>query len=275
MLSSAAMAFICAVFFFRFCWYTASCSATSGPGCRAMTALSSVYNFSFSCITSPFSTTSSVLLISLRCSVWIFWINSKVAGSEPSSLRHLCTFMGFSSSSDRAVTLVFSCRSSLCSCSTSLFISSTWGPEPLLSAISRTMSCSLIRSSRMSSMRSPYCTSPFFKALCCMRSFSYSRASSSLRRISCVPSMSLSLITLSYSFLCARASSSILRRVEVRFLSSFSCCRTSSWLPERESLVRSSLVLVTSMSFSARWYSKCSFTMAWSFEAISSFNCSI
>ena len=41
MFSSAAMAFICRVFSRRFCWYTLSCSATSGPGCRARMFLSS------------------------------------------------------------------------------------------------------------------------------------------------------------------------------------------------------------------------------------------
>ena len=36
------------------------------------------------------------------CNVWIFWIISYVAGSLPSNLRHRCTFMGFSNSSDNA-----------------------------------------------------------------------------------------------------------------------------------------------------------------------------
>ena len=42
--------------------------------------------------------------MSLRCNVWIFWMSSNVAGSLPSSFLQRWTFIGFSNSSDSAVT---------------------------------------------------------------------------------------------------------------------------------------------------------------------------
>ena len=53
--------------------------------------------------------TSSVLEMSSFWSAFTFWIIWKVAGSEDSSSRHLCTFMGFSISSCNAFAFV-SCK---------------------------------------------------------------------------------------------------------------------------------------------------------------------
>lgn len=56
---------------------------------HAATPVSHALPVLFTCISRSFSTTSSVLLMSRFCSVWIFWIISYVLGSLPSSLRHL------------------------------------------------------------------------------------------------------------------------------------------------------------------------------------------
>ena len=67
----------------------------------------------------------------------------------------------------------------------------------LLVRMARSRRIFLISSLRMriSSRRCEYWTSPLLSVECCILTFSYSRASSSLRRISCAPRMSLSLMT--------------------------------------------------------------------------------
>ena len=62
--NSAFMSSICFVRSTNDCWYTESCSATSGPGWRANMFLSSRYSFSLCCISSSLSTTSSLFSIS-------------------------------------------------------------------------------------------------------------------------------------------------------------------------------------------------------------------
>mmetsp|Transcript_22332 Transcript_22332/g.44987 ORF Transcript_22332/g.44987 Transcript_22332/m.44987 type:complete len:251 (-) Transcript_22332:136-888(-) len=222
-----------------------------------------------------FSTTSSVLAMSRFCSVWIFWIISSVPGSEPSSFRQRWTFIGFSSSSDSAFTLVRSERSSRCRWYTSLRSTSMLEVCCLSMCSLRFRSLILSFSIRMSSSRSRYCTSPLFSVDCWILIFSYSSASSSLRRISCVPRMSRSLITWSYSFFIAARSVSASEMMWFSLLISDACPAIVS-SPSR-TLSRSSLSSLRRASSSRSTFlcSKCSFTSAWSFACISSLSCSI
>mmetsp|Transcript_11850 Transcript_11850/g.37909 ORF Transcript_11850/g.37909 Transcript_11850/m.37909 type:complete len:691 (-) Transcript_11850:385-2457(-) len=275
MLSSEAIAFICRVFSLRFCWYTLSCSATSGPGWRARIPLSSWYSLFFSWICRSFSTHSSVLAISRFCSVWIFWIISYVAGSEPSSLRHRCTFIGFSSSSLSAFTLVFSCSSSRCRWNTSRFRPSSCDTWCLAICKARRRSFTLSLRMRISASRSLYCASPFLSVDCWILSFSYSSASSSLRRMSCVPKMSRSLMTWSYSLRCASASVSILAIMWLSFSFSAACFSMVPSALMRSARMRLSCFLSLSMSFCRFWCASDSLTSALSLSEISSLSCSI
>ena len=99
-------------------------------------------------------------------------------------VSYLCTFMGFSSSSSRALQRVRSLISSRCVWCTSLLSSSTlatvWWSSPFSRLRFRT---SAIRM-RMSSTRARYWTSPLDRVLVWILIFSYRSASSSLRRIS-------------------------------------------------------------------------------------------
>mmetsp|Transcript_67708 Transcript_67708/g.181072 ORF Transcript_67708/g.181072 Transcript_67708/m.181072 type:complete len:279 (+) Transcript_67708:249-1085(+) len=252
-----------------------SCSATSGPGCLARMFLSSTYSFSFSWMRRSFSTTSSVLAMRRFCSVWIFWIISSWLGSDPSSLRHRCTFIGFSSSSDSAFTLVLSDSNSRCRWYTSLRSTSKLAVCCLSMASLRLRSPILSRSIRMSSSRSRYCTSPLLSVDCWILIFSYSSASSSLRRISCVPRMSLSLITWSYSFLSAARSWSASVMMWLSLLISLAWPEMVS-SPSRTFFLSSlSSFLRLSSSRSTRLCSKCSLTSAVSLAVISSLSCSI
>eukprot|EP00001_Collodictyon_triciliatum_P026937 04906_6 len=155
------------------------------------------------------------------CRVCIFIISS-VLGSEPSSLRHRCTFIGFSSSSDSAFTLVRSERSSRWRWTS--FRSTSMLDVCCLSMCSfRFRSLIFSFSIRMSSSRSRYWTSPLLSVDCCILIFSYSSASSSLRLINCVPRMSRSLMTWSYSFFIAARSVSASLMMWFSFVISAAC----------------------------------------------------
>mmetsp|Transcript_12291 Transcript_12291/g.30039 ORF Transcript_12291/g.30039 Transcript_12291/m.30039 type:complete len:279 (+) Transcript_12291:616-1452(+) len=252
-----------------------SCSATSGPGWRARMFFSSMYSFSFSWISRSFSTTSSVLAISRFCSVWIFWIISYVDGSDPSSLRQRCTLSGFSSSSLSALTLVRSDSSSRPSWCTSRLSTSMLATLDLRMCSSRFKSLSLILSTRISLSRSRYWIWPLDSVDCWILIFSYSSASSSLRRMSCVPRMSRSLTTMSYSFFCR------MRSWSASLMMWFSFSISAFWLLMAVSasliccLALFSSMRSASFSFSTFMWSKCSLTSARSLAEISSLSCSI
>ena len=222
-----------------------------------------------------FSTTSSVLAINRFWSVWIFWIISYVAGSEPSSLRQRCTFIGFSSSSESAFTFVFSWSSSRCAAMSSRRRSSSWLLEPFEIVSSRCMSRTLSRSTRTSCTRAAYCASPLRSVLIWILSFSYSSASSSLRRMSCVPRMSRSLMTWSYSLRCVSASSSMRRIMLASRRISASCLWMTSSFDSSSRRMREISLRICSHCFSTFWCANDSFTSASSFAAISSLSCSI
>ncbi len=81
--------------------------ATYRPGCFFI-----IYRISSTClffwwISTSFSTTCSVLKISLFWSVFIFYFISYTSGSVPSRFLQRWTLRGFSSSSERALTLSF------------------------------------------------------------------------------------------------------------------------------------------------------------------------
>mmetsp|Transcript_148055 Transcript_148055/g.258772 ORF Transcript_148055/g.258772 Transcript_148055/m.258772 type:complete len:212 (+) Transcript_148055:1-636(+) len=131
------------------------------------------------------------------------------------------------------------------------------------------------RSMRMSPSRSRYWISPLFRVDCWMRIFSYSRASSSLRRMSCVPRMSRSFITWLSFFFCLARSASQSAMIWLSWLISWSRpwilrCWDSFW-PFRYWISP----FRVSTSFSVFFCAKCSSTRAFSLVAISSFSWSI
>jgi len=90
----------------------------------------------------------------------------------------------------------------------------------------------LYLSNFMSSRRSLYWLSPFLRVVCSILIFSYSKASSSLRRISCVPRISLSFYTSRYCFFCT----------------SF-CLSASFTVCSRDAMHWSAILYLTSKSF--------------------------
>mmetsp|Transcript_23941 Transcript_23941/g.66473 ORF Transcript_23941/g.66473 Transcript_23941/m.66473 type:complete len:221 (-) Transcript_23941:1596-2258(-) len=140
---------------------------------------------------------------------------------------------------------------------------------------SRLRSFSLIFSTRISFRRSLYWICPLFRVLCWILIFSYRRASSSLRRISCVPRMSRSLMTMSYSFFCRRRSwsASLMMWLSFSISDFWLAIAVSASLICCLALFSSNRRL--SFSFSTFMWSKCSFTSARSLALISSFSCSI
>mmetsp|Transcript_96653 Transcript_96653/g.189833 ORF Transcript_96653/g.189833 Transcript_96653/m.189833 type:complete len:242 (+) Transcript_96653:317-1042(+) len=237
-----------------------------------MMFLSCTYSFSFSWICASFSTTSSVLAIRSFCSDFTFWIISKVAGSEPSSSRHLWTFMGFSSSACNARAFVSSRSSVFVKWWISRFKLSTFVTCVFAAATSdfalRMSALSLLISFR----RSWYCASPFWSVLCWILIFSYRSASSSLRRMSCAPKMSRSPSTPSSSFCWANRSCSA---SWIELSSFFSSVRWVSTMIMRfftRFCAFSFDSFSFSLSFIKSFFLKCPRTTRWSFSRISSFN---
>lgn len=95
MLIWAASYFIFLVLIFRERWRVDSFSAVSRPGCLFM--ISRIYSicFCFWWTRTSFSTTCSVLKMSLFCRVLIFSFISYESGSVPSRFRHRWIFSGF------------------------------------------------------------------------------------------------------------------------------------------------------------------------------------
>mmetsp|Transcript_24863 Transcript_24863/g.43473 ORF Transcript_24863/g.43473 Transcript_24863/m.43473 type:complete len:208 (-) Transcript_24863:475-1098(-) len=183
--------------------------------------------------------------------------------------------MGFSSSSLSAFTFVFSCSSSRCSRATSRFRSPIALLPVLATRSSRSRSTALSFMALRSRRRPAYCASPLRSVLAWILSFSYSSASSSLRRMSCVPRMSRSFTTWSYSLRWPRASSSSRRIMAASRRTSASCLCTVSSCCSSSRRRRPFSSRSASLAFSARSRSKCSFTSAWSLPVISSFSWSI
>mmetsp|Transcript_22908 Transcript_22908/g.56766 ORF Transcript_22908/g.56766 Transcript_22908/m.56766 type:complete len:202 (+) Transcript_22908:926-1531(+) len=110
---------------------------------------------------------------------------------------------------------------------------------------------------------------------CWILIFSYSNASSSLRRMSCVPRMSRSLMTTLYSFFWRSRSWS----ASLMMWLSFSVSAFWLEMADSASLICCSALLSSkrsdSFSFSTFMWSKCSLTSARSLALISSLSCSI
>mmetsp|Transcript_8658 Transcript_8658/g.18385 ORF Transcript_8658/g.18385 Transcript_8658/m.18385 type:complete len:241 (+) Transcript_8658:1169-1891(+) len=140
---------------------------------------------------------------------------------------------------------------------------------------SRLRSFSLILSTRISFRRSRYWICPLDRVLCWILIFSYNSASSSLRRMSCVPRMSRSLTTMSYSFFWRMRSWS----ASLMMWFSFSISAFCEPMAVSASLICCFALLSSmrspSFSFSTFMWSKCSLTSARSLAVISSLSCSI
>mmetsp|Transcript_10714 Transcript_10714/g.35503 ORF Transcript_10714/g.35503 Transcript_10714/m.35503 type:complete len:265 (-) Transcript_10714:1508-2302(-) len=232
--------------------------------------LHSTYSLSFSAISRSLSTASSVLAISRLCSAWILVSISYVVASDPSSLRHRCRLWGFSSSSERARTFVRSCSSSFCSRYSSFSSAPMFEHDELRRCSSRRSWFSLSFSSRASSRLSRYAHSPRESVCCCSLTFSYSSASSSLRRTSWVLRMSRSCSATSYSRTCCSLSVPAWSIMLLRLASSdLRLRRLTSELPVRFRS-RPSSPLRLSLHFCARACSICSLMKAWSFALTSS-----
>lgn len=91
----------------KFFWRIDNFYATSKPGWRFIISLIYSICFSFWCTKTYFSTTCSVLYISLFWRVFIFYFISYTSGSVPSRFLHRCTFKGFYNSSESAFTFNF------------------------------------------------------------------------------------------------------------------------------------------------------------------------
>jgi len=156
-----------ACIYFTFCFklskYTGINFASSTPGYLFIISLRSFKVLSFYLIISSFWITSSVLAISRFYKVWIFVINSNVSESVASNFRHLWIFIGFSISSDNALTFNFSSINSLFKLLSSYFNSYNSFARILYVFISPIKIAIRSLSFSMSSNLSLYYFSPFFK----------------------------------------------------------------------------------------------------------------